>query len=210
MSQIIIRQCVRKACSFRFPASEDLQGAEICPKCGTNTTIVANYPQFNTKTNNGDSPTVHIEAFLDNIRSVFNVGSIFRSADGCGVKRIHLGGITPSPSHPRMAKTSLGADDHVHWEQHWDGVDAIKQLKISNYRIIGLEYTDTSSSIFENQFTGTTPYVLVVGNENYGIDPGILSFCDQVVHIPMAGIKESLNVAIAFSIAAYWMAFGVR
>ena len=70
MSKAVIRQCVRNACSFRFPVNEDLQGAEICPKCGTNTTIVANYPQFNTKINNGDSTTVHIEAFLDVLMSV--------------------------------------------------------------------------------------------------------------------------------------------
>jgi 23S rRNA (guanosine2251-2'-O)-methyltransferase len=210
MSQIIIRQCVRKACSFRFPVSEDFQGAEICPKCGTNTTIVAKYPQFNSKLNNSDSTGLHIEAFLDNLRSVFNVGSIFRSADGCGVKCIHLGGITPSPSHPRMAKTALGADDHIHWEQHWDGLEAVKQMKNRNFHIIGLEYTEASTSIFEKQFSGTNPYMLVVGNENYGIDPGILAECDLVVHIPMTGIKESLNVAIAFSIAAYWMAFGVK
>jgi 23S rRNA (guanosine2251-2'-O)-methyltransferase len=210
MSQIIVRQCVRKACSFRFPVSEDLQNADICPKCGTNTTIVAKYPQFNSKLNNCDSPGLHIEAFLDNLRSVYNVGSIFRSADGCGVKCIHLGGITPSPAHPRMAKTALGAGDHVRWEQHWDGVDAIKELKKKNFHIVGLEYTDASISIFDNQFNEPKQYMLVVGNENYGIDPGILAECNQVVHIPMAGTKESLNVAIAFSIAAYWMAFGVR
>ena len=164
MSQIIIRQCVRKACSFRFPASEDHPGAEICPKCSTNTIIVAIILNSIPKSITVIYLRCTLKHSLTISGSVFNVGSIFRSADGCGVKCIHLGGITPSPSHPRMAKTALGADDHVHWEQHWDGVDAIRQLKKSNYRIIGLEYTDTSSSIFENQFTGTTPFLLVVGN----------------------------------------------
>jgi 23S rRNA (guanosine2251-2'-O)-methyltransferase len=208
MSIAVVRQCVRKACSFRFPVSEDVVSAEKCPKCGALTSIVEH---FRADTDTIDRPSIsthHIEAYLDNIRSVFNVGSIFRSADGCGIERIHLGGITPSPVHPHMKKTALGADTSVAWEQHWDGLDAVRSLKEKGVQIVGLEYTNRSTPLFDLKIPIGIPHLLIVGNENYGIDPGILDECNQLVHIPMSGMKESLNVAIAFSIAAYWMTFG--
>jgi tRNA G18 (ribose-2'-O)-methylase SpoU len=208
MSNVVIRQCVRKACSFRFPVNDDVVSALKCPKCGALTSIVEHFELGNDTPNRPSISNHHIEAYLDNLRSVFNVGSIFRSADGCGIEHIHLGGITPSPAHPHMKKTALGADNSVTWEQHWDGLEAVRSLKEKGYQIIGLEYTDRSTPLFELKTPVGLPCLLIVGNENYGIDPGILDECHQIVHIPMSGLKESLNVAIAFSIAAYWMTFG--
>ncbi len=147
---------------------------------------------------------------MDNLRSVFNVGSIFRSADGCGIKRLHLGGISPSPSHPKMAKTALGADCQIPWEQHWNGIEAIDKIRSEGFQIIGLEFTQSSELLFNTEFKPVSPYLLVVGNENFGIDPEILVKCDHWVHLPMAGMKESLNVSIAFSVAAYWIMYGAR
>lgn len=210
MSKAVIRQCVRNACSFRFPVNEDVVAAEKCPKCGAQTSIVEYFHKDNSGIVRSSTSSSQIEAYLDNLRSVFNVGSIFRSADGCGINRIHLGGITPSPVHPHMKKTALGADDSVTWEQHWDGLEAVRSLKEKGFQIVGLEYTDHSTPLFDLNIPIGIPHLLIVGNENYGIDPGILEECDHIVHIPMSGMKESLNVAIAFSIAAYWMTFGVK
>lgn len=210
MVKAVIRQCVRKACSFRFPVNQELISAEKCPKCGAQTSIVARYPINDYRNDRPSESSSPVEAYLDNLRSVFNVGSIFRSADGCGISRIHLGGITPSPAHPHMKKTALGADSTIAWEQHWDGVETVSQLKDNGYHVIGLEYTDHSTPVFDLKIPLGQTTLLVVGNENYGIDPGILEQCHQIVHIPMSGMKESLNVAIAFSIAAYWMTYGLR
>jgi tRNA G18 (ribose-2'-O)-methylase SpoU len=107
-----------------------------------------------------------------------------------------------------MAKTALGSDMQIPWEQHWNGVAAIDKIKVKGYHLIGLEYTQNSKLLFDINFTPVTPCLLIAGNENFGIDPDILAQCDQTVHIPMAGIKQSLNVAIAFSIAAYWILYG--
>lgn len=208
MSQVIVRQCVRVACSFRFPANEQTHPDITCPKCGSNTIKINTYPSSINSIPSQVESRVHLEGYLDNLRSVFNVGSIFRSSDGCGIKRLHLGGFTPSPSHPRMAKTALGSDMQIPWEQHWNGVAAIDKIKVKGYHLIGLEYTQNSKLLFDINFTPVTPCLLIAGNENFGIDPDILAQCDQTVHIPMAGIKQSLNVAIAFSIAAYWILYG--
>lgn len=210
MSSFVFRKCVRKACSFRFPADEQNGLGELCPKCGAATTIVARAQNNETTRPPTNSGEFLREAYLDNIRSVFNVGSIFRSADGCGIRRIHLGGMTPAPDHPRMNKTSLGAENSVSWDQSWNGVEAVKKLKRDGYRLIGLEYTENSIPIFDLTTNKSLPHIIIVGNEKHGIDPGILDQCDYITHIPMSGMKESLNVAIAFSIAAYWLVYGNR
>jgi 23S rRNA (guanosine2251-2'-O)-methyltransferase len=208
MQTNVVRQCVRKACSFRFPAEETNPIEIVCPKCGSPTLVAAFYPNNQVNVPSSYFPRIHLEGFLDNIRSVFNVGSIFRSADGCGVKMLHLRGITPQPTHAKMAKTALGADRHVPWSQHWDGLTSVNDIKNNAYEIIGLEYTATSTPLYEYKYSGK-PLLLVVGNENHGIDPEILKTCEKIIHIPMAGQKESLNVSVAFSIAAYWIIYGI-
>jgi len=209
MKTVEIHQCVRKACSFRFPAEKSKSIGINCPKCGSNTIVQVSFPENRPFHPVASCSNIHLEGFLDNLRSVFNVGSIFRTADGCGVKKLHLGGITPPPTHPGMAKTALGADQHVPWSQYWDGLSGILTFKKEGFEIIGLEYTSVSKPIFEYQNPGR-PILLVVGNENHGIDPEILDASDKVIHIPMAGYKESLNVSTAFSIAAYWLTYGIK
>jgi tRNA G18 (ribose-2'-O)-methylase SpoU len=207
---IVVKQCARNACSFRFPIKEDLSIIQKCPKCGSSVFAVAEYSMEMKAPRQIDNPKFHVEAYLDNLRSVFNVGSIFRSADGCGIKHLHLGGTTPTPAHPQMAKTALGAEALINWEHHWDGLSAVQNIKHQGYHLIALEYLDNSVPLFETQIKHKNPILLIVGNENYGIDPGILSECNQIVHLPMLGIKESLNVAVAFSIASYWLLFGMK
>lgn len=138
---------------------------------------------------------------LENIRSAFNVGSIFRLADCIGVSEIHLCGYTPTPSQEALKKTSLGASDVVNW-RHFDRLEeSLDFLCAQKIRVCALETTRASTSLFEWKPQG--PSALVVGNERYGLESSALEKCDQVLSIPTFGVKNSLNVANALSIAAY-------
>jgi tRNA G18 (ribose-2'-O)-methylase SpoU len=150
-----------------------------------------------------------MEVLLDNIRSVLNVGSMFRTADGAGIQHVHLCGITPTPDNRKLAKTALGAEDHVPWTHHNDGTAAAALLKDLGFQLWALEGGPGAEFLFDvvtEPLEG--PLVLVVGNEVSGIDPGILAHCHRILQIPMMGVKNSLNVAVAFGIAAYALQYG--
>jgi len=147
-----------------------------------------------------------ITLVLDNLRSVFNVGSIFRLAECLSLKQILLCGITPGPKHPNMAKTALGTCDKVPWQEYPDTATALQNLKSSGHTIYALETAEPSCSAFE--CTYALPLALVVGNESLGIAPQHLAMCDQIIHLPVLGWKNSLNVGVAASIAAYQILFG--
>ncbi len=138
---------------------------------------------------------------LPNIRSGHNVGAMFRTADGCGVNKIYLVGYTPCPPHTQVDKVSLGAEKVVPWEHYKQTTRLLKKLKSEGYKIVGLEKTKNSVSIYTWQ--PEAPIALIVGNEKTGITKNILQYCDAVVHLPMAGIKKSLNVSIAGGVAMY-------
>ena len=185
----------------------DAHGGERCPHCRTQTVIVAEVNAPSEITPPAVTPErLPMAAFLDNVRSLFNVGSIFRSADGAGFQQIHLGGITPTPAHPKLAKTALGAEQSLAWHHHRNGVDAIADLRSQGLAIWALEEDPAAESLFAEPLFAdlptTQPLLLVVGNEVTGVDPGILAQCDKIVAIPMQGVKRSLNVATAFGVAA--------
>jgi len=136
-----------------------------------------------------------------NIRSAFNVGSIFRTSDGAGVSKIILGGYSAHPPHPKLLKTALGAEQSVPYEKVWQIWRAIDKLKEDGYNIIALEKNSQAKNIFK--FKPKFPLALVLGNEVKGISKEILKRCDDVVFIPMRGKKESLNVSVAFGAAVY-------
>ena len=226
----VIRQCLDPACRFRYPVDEGASGPDMpCPRCGQPTEVAARFP-VRPGTPPGRSPsrppTHRVEALLDNIRSIYNVGSIFRTADGAGIQRLHLCGITPTPDHPKVAKTALGAEQVVPWRAYNNAVDAVMALKAEGFVILVLEegvdedqklsflekpslsgrFPDQKPSFLEKLgFSEEAPILLVVGNEIVGIDPGVLALADQRLVIPMRGVKRSLNVATAFGIAAYWV-----
>lgn len=207
-ARFLMRQCEEEACRFRFPVPVGGRRGDVCPRCGA-ATVAATEP-FGGRgpgpATEGAAPAV--EALLDNVRSVFNVGSIFRTADGAGIGRIHLCGITATPDHPKLAKTALGAEGVVPWQYHSNGVDAVEALKENARHLWALESGRGSQSLFNAEpAPNGAPIVLVVGNERAGVDPGILELCDCLVHIPMQGMKASLNVATAFGIAAYHLRF---
>ena len=148
-----------------------------------------------------EEPRLPFVVVLNNIRSLYNVGSIFRSSDGAGVEKIWICGITGYPPNNQIAKTALGAQDHVPWEYREDVRSLMEELKAKGYQIVLLEQTRESRSY--EAFEPGAPVCLVVGNEVEGVSQNILPYCDAAVEIEMAGVKNSLNVAVAFGIVAY-------
>jgi tRNA G18 (ribose-2'-O)-methylase SpoU len=143
---------------------------------------------------------------LHNIRSAENVGSMFRTADGFGVKKVFLTGYTPAPvdrfKRPvhKIAKTALGAEQTVPWEKV-DVVAAVSTLKQAGVRVVALEQDARAQPLVS--YRVPVSWALVVGNEVTGIEKEVLALCDEIVEIPMLGGKESLNVAVAAGIALY-------
>lgn len=180
-----------------------------CPRCGSPTVRVElPYAPLRIERDEGGRQGPQLAALLDNIRSTFNVGAMFRTADGAGLRHLYLGGITPTPDHPKIAKTALGAEQAVPWTQEWDAQSAARRLKGEGYELWALEGGPEAENLFTMVHEPITkPILLVVGNEVSGVDPGILALCDRRVFLPMTGMKESLNVAIAFSITAYLIRF---
>jgi 23S rRNA (guanosine2251-2'-O)-methyltransferase len=142
---------------------------------------------------------------LYNIRSAYNVGSIFRTASACGMKKLYLFGITPTPENEKVKKTSLGAENYVEWEKIYRIKKIIKELKKENYTIVSLE--QTKKSIYLQNFKPKRKTCFIVGNEIRGISKEVLNLSDFIVEIPIFGQKESLNVSIAFSVAVYFSLF---
>ncbi|MCS7199680.1 MAG: RNA methyltransferase [Caldimicrobium sp.] len=139
---------------------------------------------------------------LDNLRSAYNIGSIFRTAECAYLEGIILCGITAVPPHPGIAKTALGTMEKVPWHYEPSTLEAIENLKKRGYTIISLELTDKSipiQSLSELSF----PIALVIGNEVTGVDEKVLENSHFVVEIPLFGEKESLNVAVAAAVAIF-------
>lgn len=143
-----------------------------------------------------------IYALLDNIRSLYNVGSIFRTSDGARVAKLILTGFTPYPPRKEIEKTALGSTETVPWEYIKDPLAAINQLKTQSIKICVLEHTNESKPYFtisKKDF----PICLVVGNELTGVSTEVLDLADMAIDIPMFGLKQSLNAAVAYGIAVF-------
>jgi tRNA G18 (ribose-2'-O)-methylase SpoU len=144
-----------------------------------------------------------IYAMLDNIRSLYNVGAMFRTADAARIEKMLLCGITGYPPRKELDKTALGATETVPWEYFPDPLTAIHQLKSQGVQIVALEHTTKSVPHWEFDFQ--FPSCVVVGHEVWGIQDEILQHADAAIEIPMFGSKHSLNVSVAFSIVVYDM-----
>jgi tRNA G18 (ribose-2'-O)-methylase SpoU len=153
------------------------------------------------------------------VRSVHNVGSIFRTADAAGVEKIFLCGITPSPVdrfktvRPDFAKVALGAEKYIAWESAKTTMEVVGRLKKEGYEIFALEQSARSMPYYEVARDSRLAHAdarvaIIVGNEVKGLPPSIIKAADRVLEIPMMGKKESLNVAVAFGIVAFGMRFG--
>jgi 23S rRNA (guanosine2251-2'-O)-methyltransferase len=142
-----------------------------------------------------------VAVLLDNVRSLYNVGAFFRTADAAGVERLHLCGITGRPPKHAIAKTALGAEDSVPWEHTWEPVALIQSLRLRSYEIAAVETTIHAVDLFD--WTPRFPVCVIFGHEVDGIRPEVSALCDTHVRIPMLGAKHSLNVATAGGVVIY-------
>ena len=148
--------------------------------------------------------------WLHNIRSVHNVGSIFRTADAAGINHIYLSGYTPLPvdrfgrERNDMAKVAIGAEKTVFWSQLENPLQDIQDLKKTGSHIIGIEQNDNSVDIFDYKNPeNVSEMIIAMGEEVSGMEQNQIDICDDIVEIPMRGQKESLNVSVAFGVAVY-------
>jgi tRNA G18 (ribose-2'-O)-methylase SpoU len=140
---------------------------------------------------------------LDNIRSQSNVGSVFRTADAFLTGKIYLCGITAVPPHREIQKTALGATESVSWKHYQSTLEVVRELKKLQYMIIGVEQAEGSVYLQDLNPAKGEKYVLVFGNEVYGIDQEVLDECDICVEIPQFGTKHSLNIAVSAGIVMW-------
>ncbi len=211
VSKFVTRQCHNPDCRLRFPAPADTTLGERCPHCRNPTAVDVHYDSLDAREPSAlpSRSFVGVSALLDNVRSLRNVGSMFRSADGAGLTHMYLGGFTPTPEHPQMAKTALGAEATVGWSSHRDGAALAEQLQGEGQRLWALEGGPMAQDFFAVAATEQEgpPVVLVFGHEVSGVDPRIVRCCERVLRLPMLGYKGSLNVSVAFGIAVYNLRF---
>lgn len=144
-----------------------------------------------------------IAVVLDSIRSMNNVGSVFRTCDAFNIEKLYLCGITARPPHKDISKTALGATESVEWEYVQDVVELALRLKSEGYTIFVIEQVDESKMLNEYDFSVHEKVALIVGNEVFGVDDRLLPICDAAIEIPQYGTKHSLNVTIAAGIAIW-------
>jgi len=143
-----------------------------------------------------------ISVVLDNIRSLYNVGSIFRTSDAAGIEHLYLTGITGTPDNPALHKTALGAQDTVPWTYRKSASAVLEELRARGYTLAVLEITDSPTDVFSLDATHF-PLCLVVGNEVNGVSDELVEMADLAIEIPQFGTKHSLNVAVAYGIALF-------
>lgn len=196
-----IRVCL--SCGLRYPIQHGHSFGVRCPICLGETKQVLQktvHEEEMTRSVAEKNSGTQRAVLLDNIRSAWNVGSIFRSADGFGFDHIYLCGITPTPEQSAVQKTSLGAEETVAWSYHKNAVELVEKLKVEGWKVFALEEDERAQPLSQ---TTEENSVLILGSEVTGVDPDLLGLCDKIFFIPMRGNKRSFNVAIAFSLAAY-------
>jgi tRNA G18 (ribose-2'-O)-methylase SpoU len=143
-----------------------------------------------------------VYVILNSIRSSYNVGSIFRTSDGAMIEKLFLCGYTPHPPNKEILKTALGATESVSWEYVKDPKDVIIELKDKKIKIGALELTDKSFPYY-NLKKDIFPLCVLIGNEISGVSQELLDLCDFSIEIPQYGIKQSLNVAVAYGVTIF-------
>ena len=140
---------------------------------------------------------------LDNIRSLNNIGSVFRTADAFLIQKIYLCGITATPPHKDIHKTALGATDSVEWEHYKDTDHLIEELIQQNIKILSVEQAENATMLHEFKPIKNQTYAVVFGNEVKGVQQSIVSISDQVLEIPQYGTKHSLNISVSVGVVLW-------
>jgi len=148
-------------------------------------------------------PRTPIIALIENVRSMHNVGSIFRSSDGARIEQLILAGFTPVPPRPEISKTALGSTESVPWTHTKNSVKKINELRQNGYTIYTVEQTTESKVYTDVQYQ--FPLCFIMGNEVEGVSEALVEQTDYAIEIPMLGIKHSLNVSVAYGIILYDM-----
>jgi tRNA G18 (ribose-2'-O)-methylase SpoU len=157
--------------------------------------------------NQGKAPIILL---LDNIRSMHNVGSAFRTADAFAMERLLLCGITATPPHREIEKTALGATQSVDWEYHKSNIDAIQQLKSAGYKIFAIEQAEGSVELQNFHPAAAEKYVFIFGNEVHGVDDEVMKLVDGTIEIPHFGTKHYFNVSVSFGIVLLDIIYKLR
>jgi 23S rRNA (guanosine2251-2'-O)-methyltransferase len=193
-------------CGLRFSTLLDQEAPGACPTCGE-ALEQAGFPYSSQpigRMSMEQDAGLQQEVLLDNIRSAWNVGSIFRTAEGAGVAHVYLCGITPTPQNDKVAKTALGAEGRVSWSYHTDGLAQVENLRQSGRLVWCLEGGPAARPLAAAPpLPDGTTLVWVFGSEVGGVDPELMAACHACWYIPLAGYKESLNIAVACGIALF-------
>ena len=213
----MLTRCPNPRCAYEFDVPAEREGKNgPCPQCGQVITfrslaVIREVERQHLLRRSQQKPApenlaaFRYSAVLEDVRSLWNVGSIFRSADGAGFQALFLCGITGCPPNKALAKTSLGAEDVLHWEHHAHALDILPKLAENGVQLVALEKTAGSVPLNEAlaQKLLRPPLTVIVGNEVAGISAEVLAAAEVVCHLPMRGMKTSLNVAVAFGVASY-------
>ena len=144
-----------------------------------------------------------ITIVLDNVRSMHNVGSAFRTADGFAIEQILLCGITATPPHREIEKTALGATQSVDWTHYKETTEALQHLKEQGYKIFAIEQAENSTSLEQFEISTNDKYAFVFGNEVHGVDEEVMQIVDGCIEIPQFGTKHSFNVSVTIGIVLW-------
>ncbi len=202
-------RCPNPKCGAEIKLPPDMLGKNRpCPSCGQVITVVpiavrqrAQAELARAGSGEVTRSTMPVTVVLENIRSLWNVGSIFRTSDAAGVEEIVLAGYTGRPPRDEISKTALGAEQVVPWREAATAIETIDELRGRGYLIIALEKTDESVPVARAAIA--FPCALVLGNEVAGLTEEVVRAADLVCHLPMHGLKSSLNVAVAAGVALY-------
>ena len=147
---------------------------------------------------------------LDEIRSLHNIGSVFRTSDAFRIESIYLCGITATPPHPELHKTALGAEYTVDWKYFKNTLDAVNKLKSDGYIVYSIEQAEGSTMLNDLKLDQTRKYAIVMDNEVKGVQQSVVDMCDACIEIPQFGTKHSLNVSVTGGIVIWEMAKLIR
>ena len=150
-----------------------------------------------------NKPKIPLIVVLDNVRSLHNVGSFFRTADAFLVEAVYLCGITSTPPNAEIHKTALGAENTVDWRYFADANQAVEQLKNNGYTVFAIEQTKGSTLLPELELKKNAKYAVIFGNEVKGVQQSVVDMCDNCIEIPQFGTKHSLNVSVTGGIVIW-------
>jgi len=148
-----------------------------------------------------ESPKTPIIAVLENVRSAYNVGSVFRTADAFLIEAIYITGYTAKPPHKEIKKTALGAEETVEWKHFPSAKEAVETLKQGGYKVFAIEQVENSISL--EKFDAAGKIAVIFGNEVSGVEQSTIALCDGTIEIPQLGMKHSLNIATAAGVVLW-------